>query len=93
MDLLRTTCVGEPINVIISAKSDPRVLTDWGFRRYSKYVPKTLPWPSLSSTHLIRTVDHFRFCFPRSLGYSFECLNMHRGGAQKADLGKSKPPN
>jgi len=27
---------GEPINVVVSAKSDPRVLTDWGFQHYSK---------------------------------------------------------
>ncbi|KAE8215742.1 hypothetical protein CF327_g1031 [Tilletia walkeri] len=48
----------EPINAIISGKSDPRVLTDAGLRDY------------------IRTI-----------GFSFECLDLHRGGRQRANLG------
>ncbi|KAK0549974.1 hypothetical protein OC846_002591 [Tilletia horrida] len=48
----------EPINAIISGKSDPHVLTDAGLRDY------------------IRTI-----------GFSFECLNLHRGGRQRANLG------
>ncbi|KAK0540427.1 hypothetical protein OC835_000683 [Tilletia horrida] len=48
----------EPINAVISGKSDPYVLTDAGLRDY------------------IRTI-----------GFSFECLNLHRGGRQRANLG------
>lgn len=33
-----TKTKGEPLNVIISAKSDPFVLTDWGLHYYAKYV-------------------------------------------------------
>lgn len=29
---------GEPLNVIISALSDPFIMTDEGFRLYTKYV-------------------------------------------------------
>jgi len=39
--------VGEPLNVIVSALSDPFVLTEDGFHEYTKYVPHTLSSPSL----------------------------------------------
>ena len=32
-----TTCLGEPLNVIVSANSDSYVLTDWGFRNYMRW--------------------------------------------------------
>ncbi|SJX60191.1 uncharacterized protein SRS1_11505 [Sporisorium reilianum f. sp. reilianum] len=51
----------EPINVIISGKSDKHVLSDLGLKDY------------------IRTI-----------GFSFECLNLHMGNLQRADLGDGK---
>lgn len=48
----------EPINVIVSAASDPYILSDGGFRDYA-----------------------------RSIGYSFECFNLHIGAPMRADLG------
>ncbi|PWN50889.1 hypothetical protein IE53DRAFT_386777 [Violaceomyces palustris] len=51
----------EPINVIISGKSDPTILTDQGLKDYV-----------------------------RTIGFSFECLNLHMGGLQRADLGDGK---
>jgi len=50
--------LGEPMNVIISGLSDPRVLTDDGF----------LNWA-------------------RSIDISTECLGLHLGGPQSANLG------
>jgi len=52
------TGLGEPLNVIISGLSDPRVLTDDGF----------LSWA-------------------RSVKISTECLGLHLGGPQSANLG------
>ncbi|KDE09467.1 hypothetical protein MVLG_00369 [Microbotryum lychnidis-dioicae p1A1 Lamole] len=49
---------GEPLNIIISARSSPDVLRESGLIAYSK-----------------------------SLGLRKECLDMHGGGAQYADLG------
>jgi len=49
---------GEPLNIIITARSDPFILTDHGLRVYSE-----------------------------SIGYSHECLNLHRGTLHGADLG------
>lgn len=51
----------EPINVIISGKSDPYVLSDQGLKDYV-----------------------------RTIGFSFECLNLHIGNLQRADLGDGK---
>ncbi|PWN43930.1 hypothetical protein IE81DRAFT_52854 [Ceraceosorus guamensis] len=48
----------EPINAIISGKSDAAVLSDAGLRDYV-----------------------------RTIGFSFECLDLHLGGLQRADLG------
>ncbi|KAI3617047.1 hypothetical protein CBS9595_002956 [Malassezia furfur] len=48
----------EPINVIISGRSDPRVLCEQGLLDYV-----------------------------RSIGFSFECLHIHLGGLQYANLG------
>ena len=48
----------EPINVIISGKSEPRVLCEQGLLDYV-----------------------------RSIGFSFECLHIHLGGLQYANLG------
>lgn len=52
------TGVGEPLNVVISGQSDPKVLTDDGFLNYA-----------------------------RSLGMSTECLGIHLGDPQSANLG------
>ncbi|EPQ32033.1 uncharacterized protein PFL1_00231 [Pseudozyma flocculosa PF-1] len=51
----------EPINVIISGRSDPHVLSDAGLKDYV-----------------------------RTIGFSFECLNLHMGNLQRADLGDGK---
>lgn len=48
----------EPINTIISGRSDPYILTDRGLRDYV-----------------------------RSIGFSFECLDLHMGDLQRANLG------
>jgi len=48
----------EPINVIISGRSDKSIMSDQGFLDYV-----------------------------RSIGFSFECLHIHLGGAQHANLG------
>ncbi|EGF97025.1 uncharacterized protein MELLADRAFT_124007, partial [Melampsora larici-populina 98AG31] len=50
--------LGEPLNVIISAKSSPEVLTDSGFAKFAK-----------------------------SIGFSQECLGLHLGDIQSANLG------
>jgi len=50
--------LGEPLNVIISGKSSPEVLTKDGFLNYV-----------------------------RAVGYSQECLGLHSGTKQKANLG------
>ncbi|KII92327.1 hypothetical protein PLICRDRAFT_103562 [Plicaturopsis crispa FD-325 SS-3] len=49
---------GEPLNVIISGKSSPDVLTDEGILN-----------------------------FAQAIGFSFECLGLHSGGPQSANLG------
>jgi len=49
---------GEPLNVIISGLSDPRILTEEGLKDYAK-----------------------------SIGFSNECLGIHRGNVHGADLG------
>ncbi|KDN52044.1 hypothetical protein K437DRAFT_38705 [Tilletiaria anomala UBC 951] len=51
----------EPINVIISGRSDPYILSDAGLRDYI-----------------------------RSIGFSFECLDLHVGDLQRADLGDGR---
>lgn len=48
----------EPINAIVSGRSDPYILSDAGFRDYV-----------------------------RSIGFSFECFDMHLGTPMRADLG------
>ncbi|KLO14789.1 hypothetical protein SCHPADRAFT_902930 [Schizopora paradoxa] len=53
-----TPRLGEPLNVIISAHSDPYVLTDSGLHMYAK-----------------------------SIDFSEECLGLHLGNLQQADLG------
>ncbi|EGF97024.1 uncharacterized protein MELLADRAFT_124006 [Melampsora larici-populina 98AG31] len=50
--------LGEPLNVIISAKSSPEILTNSGIQNFAK-----------------------------SIGFSQECLGLHRGELQKANLG------
>ncbi|BGP34154.1 hypothetical protein JCM10296v2_005969 [Rhodotorula toruloides] len=52
---------GEPLNVIVSAQSSPRVLSESGFIAYS-----------------------------RSLGLWNECVNLHFGDPQEANLGDGK---
>jgi hypothetical protein len=32
--------LGEPINLIITGNSDRRILSDWGFEQYARYVIK-----------------------------------------------------
>jgi len=58
-----TPKLGEPLNVIISAHSDPYVLTDSGLHSYAK-----------------------------SIGFSEECLGLHFGNTQLADLGDGTGP-
>ncbi|TIB73152.1 hypothetical protein E3Q23_03086 [Wallemia mellicola] len=53
-----TEDLGEPLNVIISAKSDPHVLSNRGLLDFAK-----------------------------SVGFATECLNLHIGGPQYANLG------
>lgn len=52
------TGLREPINTILSGRSDPYILTDRGLRDYV-----------------------------RSIGFSFECLDLHIGDLQRANLG------
>lgn len=58
-----TPNLGEPLNVIISAQSDPFVLTSSGFHAYVK-----------------------------SIGFSEECLGLHLGSLQQANLGDGNGP-
>lgn len=51
----------EPINVIISGRSDPSIMSDQGLLDYV-----------------------------RSIGFSFECLHLHLGGLQHANLGDGR---
>jgi len=53
-----TPRLGEPLNVVISGLSDPRILTHEGMKHYS-----------------------------RAIGFSDECLGLHMGTSQLADLG------
>lgn len=71
---------GEPLNVIISALSDPYVLTDAGIHSYAKYV--------CSSKRLPPLCPYADLCaFPRSIGFSEECMGLHIGNLHRADLG------
>ncbi len=67
--------MGEPLNVIISALSDPFVLEESGLRAYAKYV--------LSSTHDY-LIERYTLS---SIGFSAECLGLHYGYLHDADLG------
>ncbi|KAH7100801.1 hypothetical protein BKA62DRAFT_705676 [Auriculariales sp. MPI-PUGE-AT-0066] len=58
LDIIYEPLRGEPLNAIISGLSNPEILTDHGFKEYS-----------------------------RSIGFSDECLGLHLGGHQYADLG------
>lgn len=58
MLLLVENNLREPINAIVSGRSDPYVLSDAGFRDYV-----------------------------RSIGFSFECFDLHLGTPMRADLG------
>lgn len=40
LNLTNNTTPGEPINLIITGNSDRRILTDWGFEQYARYVVK-----------------------------------------------------
>ncbi|KAJ7873885.1 hypothetical protein B0H14DRAFT_3557151, partial [Mycena olivaceomarginata] len=53
--------LGEPLNVIISAKSSPEVLTIDGFLQYAQ-----------------------------TIGFDTECLGLHRGNPQTANLGDGR---
>lgn len=69
---------GEPLNVIISARSDPYILEDSGFRAYAKCVRRPLLQYS------------FAFSIPspiRSVGFAEECFGLHYGHIHDADLG------
>ncbi|KAJ7347111.1 hypothetical protein DFH08DRAFT_961484 [Mycena albidolilacea] len=53
--------LGEPLNVVISAKSSPEVLTDDGFLQYAQ-----------------------------AIGFDVECLGLHLGDPQTANLGDGR---
>jgi hypothetical protein len=65
---------GEPLNVIISGRSDPRILSLSGLHSYAKYTTALL-------------VRSLRLHLHSSIGYAEECLGMHYGRIHKAHLG------
>ena len=71
--------LGEPLNAILLASSDPLVLvdqqTDGGFRNYF-LCAHSLLWYSLS------LISHHS-----SVGFGSECLGQHDGSNQGANLG------
>lgn len=69
-----TPKLGEPLNIIISALSDPFVLEEAGLRDYAKYVPGCYPISLLTNAR-------------RSIGFAGECLGLHYGYLHEADLG------
>lgn len=81
--------LGEPLNVIITAHSDPFILTEIGLHYYAKWV-----WLAPNETHNV-----FYFWLPRlpagcsrSLGFSEECLGLHYGNIHTANLGDGDGP-
>lgn len=70
---------GEPLNIVITAFSDPYILTDEGFLEYSKSVSFL--------SDVVRPHTGLTISIGRSIGYSEECLGIHRGNKHDADLG------
>jgi hypothetical protein len=70
---------GEPLNVIISGRSTPSVLTDAGFLDYAGALGLCVPLLSFLSSRAVSTLK---------LSCSAdECLGFHIGDRQPADLG------
>ena len=65
---------GEPLNVIISGNSDPRILSLSGLHSYAKC--------ATSTTYL-----YTKLTLHSSLGYAEECLGLHYGRIHQANLG------
>ena len=67
--------VGEPLNIIVSGLSSPGVLTDHGFLNFARSIGLWI----LCHIQIEKSID--------DLGSSTECLGIHIGDLQSANLG------
>lgn len=77
--------------MIITALSDPFILTESGFHEYAKWVCRKKSSESgvADPVHgwLTLTLIFFFFKRLRSIGFSEECMGLHYGNIHRADLG------
>jgi len=88
-----TIGVGEPVNAILSAKSDPQILidqeTNGGLRNYFLCVLS----PRTSRSRFVEADRRYLFGRLRSFQFGAECLGQHAGSHQLIDLGDGNGPS